>query len=88
MMAIPQAILLIVVSFWGIASGISVVLVVYAVLSDVVCSSRSDVASDRLCRATMKTNETYMFSRNLFVSSSLVAIACSLLLVLYNVTTT
>lgn len=87
-MAIPQAMLLMVVSLWGVASGISVVLVAYAVLSDVVCSSRSDMASDRSCRATMNTKEVYRFSRNLFISSSLIAIACSLLLVLYNVTTT
>ena len=58
-MAIPQAILLMVVSLWGVALGISAVLVAYAVLSDVVCSSRSDVVSDRSCRATMKTKEIY-----------------------------
>ena len=87
-MAIPQAMLLMVVSLWGVALGISAVLVAYAVLSDVVCSSRSDVVSDRSCRATMKTKEIYKVSRKLFVLSSLVTIVCLLLLVLYNVTTT
>ena len=87
-MAYPQAVLLMIGSLWCVASGISVVVLVYAVLSDTVCSSKSDLVSDQSCKGTMKTAMMYDVSRVIFVSANLVAVVCVFLVMMYSVTTT
>ena len=87
-MAVPQASLLMVGSLWCVATGISIVLLIYAVLSDTVCSSKSDLVSDQSCRTTLKTATIYDLSIDIFVVAILVATTCVLLVILYSVTTT
>ncbi len=86
-MAFPQALLLMVMTLWGVALIISLLLSMYAVLADVVCSSKGDLADDNSCRSTMKIREVYDVSRRVVVASSLVAIVCGALIALYLVTT-